>query len=503
MPPLPPQLKTQLLADVSAVLHKALDLDQALEEALRILSCAPGVERATVTLADRDTGELAVTACDGPARGRRGQATPAPALEAARRILDTAAALHLPGDGADRPAAHTGVPIVLDAETVGALGVDWLPDAQTDTPGDTQFLAAVAALLAQMVRISEAVRRREEALRRENAALRYRVSKEAGGLYIIGSSTPMREVERLIEQLAPTDAPVLLLGEPGTGKTRIARIIHDLSGRKARPFVAVGCASAPGGDLESELFGCERGARPGRVEDAHQGTLLLDEIDALPPALQAGLLRVIQKRETVRAGGSRPRAVDVRILAATNRDLRELVDRGDFRLDLYHRLNMSPVTVPPLRRRKEDVPGLLNHFLRRAARGRGRTFFLTPGALEFLTARDWPGNVRELEGLVERLAVMAGGQRIDEALARLALNTASGPDGGPQGRSPGAAPPRKPSLKEMERAEILSALREARWIKRRAGEALGLTERQIGYRIRKLGLEDRVAAERARLRGAR
>jgi len=531
MPPSLTQLKLQVLSEISTIIHKALDLGQALKEALRILSASLAMERATVTMLDRDTGELVIMASHGLTDEERRRGVYKTNEGATGKIFRTAAPLHIPNvcndplflnktrarDGGARPVSYTGVPIILGNETIGVLSVDRLFGQGVDVREDIDFLNVVATLLAQMFRISETVRQREEELRRENVTLKYQISKETRGLYIVGASTPMQEVERQIEKVAPTKATVLLLGESGTGKTLIARIIHDLSERKAHPFVKVNCASIPENLLESELFGYEKGAftgatssKPGRFEDAHRGSIFLDEIGELPLPLQSKLLRVIQEREFERIGGNRTITVDVRILAATNRDLRELVDQGDFRLDLYYRLNVFPITVPPLRRRKEDVPGLLNHFLRKMAHEYGRNLFLTPGALDFLTVRDWPGNVRELEHLVERLVIMAEGDRIDEHMVRLALDPGAGAatesDGPAPARfaaAPGALPARKQSLKEMERAEIITALREAGWIKRRAAEALGLTERQIGYRIRKFDLEDRVASERIRLRNTR
>jgi len=531
-------LKLQVLSEVSAIIHKALDLEEALQEVLRILSSTLAMERATVTLLDSDSGHLVIMASHGLSDEERRRGVYRSGEGVTGTIFRTVKPLHVPDvtcdplfldrtgarSGKDCKISYTGVPIILNNEPIGVLSVDRLFGEETSVQEDIEFLTVLATLIAQFIRLNEAVRAREEELRRENVNLKYQLSKEARGLYIVGKSTPMQEVERQVAKVAPTRATVLLLGESGTGKTLIARIIHDLSERKANPFVKVNCASIPENLLESELFGYERGAftgatgsKAGRFEDADKGSIFLDEIGELSLGLQAKLLRVLQDREFERLGGNRTIRTDVRILTATNRDLKELVDQGRFRLDLYYRLNVFPITVPPLRRRKEDVIGLLNHFLRKMAHEYGRDLYFSPEALSLLNAHDWPGNVRELENMVERLVIMAEANRIDAGLIKLAMadakqtplpgamplaagmEAAASPGVVLDGEAP-AARGRKPSLLEMERAEIINALKENDWIKRRAGIALGLTERQIGYRIRKFNLEERVATERTRCR---
>ncbi|WP_461208573.1 nif-specific transcriptional activator NifA [Desulfocurvus sp. DL9XJH121] len=527
-------LKIQVLSDVSAIIHKALDLEAALQEVLRILSSTLSMERATVTLLDPDSEHLVIMASHGLSDEERKRGVYRSGEGVTGTIFRTMRPLHVPDVSHDplfldrtgaRASKHerisyTGVPIILNNEPIGVLSVDRLFGGGNTPEEDIEFLNVLATLIAQFIRLNETVRAREEDLRRENVTLKYQLSKEAQGLYIVGKSPSMQEVERKLAKVAPTKATVMLLGESGTGKTLIARIIHELSERKSNPFIKVNCASIPENLLESELFGYERGAftgasgaKAGRFEDANKGSIFLDEIGELSLGLQAKLLRVLQDREFERLGGNRTIRTDVRILAATNRDLKTLVDKGSFRLDLYYRLNVFPITVPPLRRRKEDVVGLLNHFLRKVAREYGRDLFFTPPALALLNQHDWPGNVRELENLVERLVIMAEGNRIDLDHIKQAIvpescvlpqeNGEAAPAqawGGPEAAvAPAPAPPIK-SLKDTEREEVVRALRENSWIKRRAGEALGITERQIGYRIRKFGLEEDVAAGRMRCR---
>ena len=345
-------------------------------------------------------------------------------------------------------------------------------------------------------------------------SLRYQVSRQGKGPYIVGKSLAMQDVQRQMERVAPTRATVLLLGESGVGKTLIARIIHQLSDRKTFPFVKVNCASIPENLLESELFGYEKGAftgatssKPGRFEEAHQGTIFLDEIGELPLGLQSKLLRVLQDREFERLGSNQTRVVDVRVLAATNRALASLADQGDFRQDLYYRLSVFPMDVPPLRERSEDIPRLINHFLTKMAQEYGRTLTLSSQALAVLTSHHWPGNVREMENLLERLVIMADTDRVDLDTLRSHLSLAA-TTGTMRGEAaPGLSDPdanafsRKPvSLKEVERSEVMAALERNAFVQYKAADELGLTPRQMGYRVRKYGLEEAIARGKTLLR---
>ncbi len=252
-------------------------------------------------------------------------------------------------------------------------------------------------------------------LRRENEYLRRRLWQEWGYGEIIGKSQAMRRVFSLIERVADTDSTVLILGESGTGKELVARAIHRASLRRAGPFIPVNCGAIPEELLESELFGHERGAftgaiktRLGRFELAHGGTIFLDEVAEMSPKLQVKLLRVLQERSFERVGGTRSIKVDIRVIAATNRDLEKEVREGRFREDLYYRLNVIPIPLPPLRERKEDIPLLVEHFISRFAQQKGREVrSIEQEALELLLQHDWPGNVRELENVIERMIILA------------------------------------------------------------------------------------------------
>ncbi|MDA8161293.1 MAG: sigma 54-interacting transcriptional regulator, partial [Desulfobacteraceae bacterium] len=313
---------------------------------------------------------------------------------------------------------------------------------------------------------------------------------------IIGSSKAMHEVLLAVEKVAPTRATVLILGESGTGKELIARAIHQASPRQECPFIKINCAAVPETLLESELFGHEKGAftgaaarKKGRFELADSGTLFLDEIGELPLSLQAKLLRVLQEQQFEPLGATRTVTVDVRLIAATNRSLDQAVNDGNFRADLYYRLNVIPIVLPPLRSRREDIPPLVEHFVRESNRLNGRNVRLSKDVLGLLIAYNWPGNVRELQNLIERLVIMADGDCIQPSdIPSFMSGDETCVLGAPAaGRAP-------LSLYEIERREIEDALTRNNWIQARAARALGLTQRQIGYKIKKY----QIASPRAR-----
>ncbi len=316
----------------------------------------------------------------------------------------------------------------------------------------------------------------------ENTELRERLS---GGRqqFLIGACPAIQRIHQLIGRVAETDSTVLILGETGTGKELVARAIHARSLRAAAPLITVNCAAIPSDLLESELFGHERGAFTGAVrrkrgsfELAHGGSLFLDEVGALSPALQAKLLRSLQESEVSPIGSERSLQVDVRIIAATNRDLGQATRRGEFRDDLFYRLNVVPIPVPPLRDRKEDIPLLVEHFIARyrcklqtPIRG------ITPAALDLLTAYGWPGNVRELEHSIERAIIMADGDQLDwESFAHLLPTSPRAPR--PRHPVPNAEDlAALPSLDKVEQDYIMQVLQATRWNRKRASEILGIS----------------------------
>jgi formate hydrogenlyase transcriptional activator len=305
---------------------------------------------------------------------------------------------------------------------------------------------------------------------------------------IVGESSALRQALKLVEMVAPTDSTVLLAGETGTGKELIARAIHERSRRKQRALVKLNCAAIPSGLLESELFGHERGAftgaiaqKAGRLELADQGTLFLDEIGDIPLELQPKLLRVLQEREFERLGSARTTQVDVRLVAATHRDLKGMVADGQFRSDLYYRLNVFPIEVPPLRERAEDVPLLVRHFVRHYARSMGKVIETIPSqTMEALVAYAWPGNVRELQNLIERAVLLSPGPVLQVPLQYLRNPAAQGPEKG-----------RSRTLADAEREHILATLKETEWVlsgPNGAATRLGINRSTLQMRMRKLGI---------------
>lgn len=511
-------IELKVLSAISQVIGKALALDEALQEVLGILSETLSMNRATVTLVDRETGQLAIIASYGMTAEEKKRGVYNLDEGVTGRIFQTAKPFCVPdirkeplfldktgSRGIEKGRiSFIGVPIMLHGEPIGVLNVDRLFGDEVAFEQDISFLTVVSTLIGQFISLNDQVNERVEGLQRENISLKSRLHREGGGPFIVGQSNAMVEVQRQIEKVAPTKATVLLLGESGTGKTLIAKIIHQLSDRSKYPFIKVNCASIPENLLESELFGYEKGAftgasisRAGRFEEADRGTIFLDEIGELPLGLQAKLLRVLQEKEFERLGSGKTKCVNVRILTATNKKLEELVDTGEFRSDLYYRLNVFPLYVPPLRERKEDVTRLLNHFLNKVSKEYGRQLSFTPGGLELLRDYNWPGNVREMENLVERIVIMAESSRIETEMIKPFLSAEREPTAGVDD---GKKPRQSPTLKDLERAEMLAALRRNGWIQHKSAKELGLTQRQMGYRVRKYKLEEIIARERAKLR---
>jgi two-component system response regulator PilR (NtrC family) len=330
----------------------------------------------------------------------------------------------------------------------------------------------------------------------ENKRLRSELRTQARQRVLIGTSSAMQRVYDLMAQVAATRTSVLVCGESGTGKELVARGIHDLSERREKPFVAVNCGAIPENLLESELFGHVKGSftgavnnKPGLFEVAHGGTLFLDEIGDLPQTLQVKLLRALQEKQVRRVGGNADTAVDVRIVTATNRDLHADAQAGRFREDLYYRLNVIQITLPPLRERMEDVPLLAQHFLEKFAREQARPQCrLSDGALARILSHDFPGNVRELENTIERAVALCRGELIEPELLPAALLA-------PRAQGTGAPqlPPGGGSLDDLmnafERDLLLAALAKSGGVKKRAAQLLGITFRSFRYRLEKLGLD--------------
>jgi len=397
---------------------------------------------------------------------------------------------YAPAEGIDYDAMHSCVaPLMARDRALGLLALG-RRSGSGYSRDEIEFLGQVASQVTIVVENSllHAELRKmkvecdEEKAHREDESAGQPVFKD-----IVGRSAPLQRVLRDVEVVAPTDSGVLIQGETGTGKELIAQAIHDRSPRRDRPFVKVNCAAIPSGLLESELFGHEKGAftgaimrKPGRFEVADKGTLFLDEVGDIPLELQSKLLRVLQEREFERLGSSRTQQVDVRVIAATHRDLKQMVEEGTFRSDLYYRLHVFPLTVPPLRERREDIPLVVRHFVEKYARRLNRRIETIPArALEVLTDYPWPGNVRELQHFLERAVILSSGPSLRAPLDELKHETAS------------ACATSLSTLDEVEREHVLRALKESNWVTggpKGAAVRLGMKRTTLAYRIRKLGI---------------
>ncbi len=387
-------------------------------------------------------------------------------------------------------------PLVHAGETLGVLALFDRGLLDDDAFRWLRIFADYAAVSIANARAFEQIEALGAQLEQENSYLREEVTSALGIGDFVGDSPGLQKVLRQVQLVAPTDAAVLVTGESGTGKELVARAIHDRSARASRPLIKVNCSAVPDGLFESEFFGHVRGAftgaatdRPGRFELADRGTLLLDEIGEVPLAMQAKLLRVLQEQEFERVGDNRTRRIDVRIVAATNRDLRREVDQGRFRQDLYYRLSVFPIEIPPLRERRTDVPGLVLHFVRQSARRLNRPVpKVSQATMARLAAYEWPGNIRELQNLVERAVILwqggplqlpaaAGERRVERAepLGEAGLLT-------------------RAAIKQLERDSIVEALRRADgriFGPDGAADLLGIKPTTLVSKIRALGIDRR------------
>ena len=513
------ELEVQALYNIVNLIGSAVHLDTTLASVLKVLHDSLRMERATLALLDESGRHLTIRASYGLSvveeqrgvyglnEGIYGQVFSTgspfivPDVHSEPLFLNRTGAR---GKISKKTISFIGVPVMLSGVPVGVLSVDRLFGPDISFEEDIRFLTVLATLIAQFLSLNRAIRQDRERLVQENLSLKEKLHGRYHRHQIIGQSKAMQEVFWSIERVAPSGATVLLLGESGTGKELVARAVHDASPRKNEAFIKVNCAALPENLLESELFGHEKGAftgavvaRIGRFEQADHGTIFLDEIGELPLPLQSKLLRVLQEQQFERLGASRTQTVDVRIIAATNVSLERAVALGNFRNDLYYRLNVVPIHLPPLRKRRDDIPLLLDHFLRASNKRNEKALRMSREFLDFLTGYDWPGNVRELQNLVERMVILAGSDVLRvEDLPEYMLRPESG-------RVPPALEPALPtpmlvtpspfgarkSLKDLEREQVESALIRNGWVQSRAARELGLTQRQMGYRMKKFELQ--------------
>ncbi len=492
-----------IVNEVAKVLSKGLDFNEAMTEILKVLYSFWGVELSFIAIYDSNLKALRIVKAFGFSdeevrRGifKRGEGITGKAFKTGipivvSDILSNPAFLNktrirerLRGDE-----TFIAVPIKVGGDTVGVMAVFKPFSSKESVEKGVESLMVLGTMIGMFYKLSKRMEEERLEWEEQRKILQEELRKTYNIHGIIGVSESVRNLIEVIRKVASTDSTVLITGESGTGKSLIAKAIHFLSDRRDRPFVTINCAAIPETLLEAELFGYEKGAftgatssRKGKFELANGGTVFLDEIGDMPLYLQAKILRVIQEKEIERLGGEKVIKVDVRIIAATNRDLESLVKEGKFREDLYYRLNVIPIHVPPLRERKEDIPLLVEHFLEKFNEKYGKKVRIAPEAMEPLMEYDWPGNVRELENTVERLVVMNEGvvRSADLPPHILAFRRKD---------SLGSVSNLPEKIQATEREKIIEALERTGYVKSRAAKLLGYTLRQLDYRIKKYGIE--------------
>ena len=492
------------LYEVARLASSSLDLNSTLGSILHALSVSLEMKRGTLTLLDSSTGVLEVRASYGLSasemkRGKykigegvtgkvfeTGQPFIAPDVKKEPLFLNRTGSR---GDIKKENISFIGVPVKVRNKVIGVLSVDRLFPVKVDYEEDVRLLNIVASIIGQAVILHDMIEADKKKLVQENVRLKRELGKKYSLPNIIGTTDTMQEVFHSVEVVSKSRSTVLIRGESGTGKELIAKAIHYISPRSKGPFIKFNCAAIPEGLLESELFGHEKGAftgaiaaKKGRFELAQGGTIFLDEIGDLPLSLQPKILRVLQEREFERVGGEKTMKVDIRVIAATSRDLEKSLEKGLFREDLYYRLNVVPIFIPPLRDRREDIPELVDYFARKYGERADRSVHFTEDAVVALTRYPWPGNVRELENVIERTVVMTDNNVIDASGLKLLpvqikpVNKSKEREALPQ------------AVQDVELKALKEALAHTNWRQAAAARLLGITPRQIGYKMRKYGL---------------
>jgi Nif-specific regulatory protein len=525
--------------EVSKVLSSSLDLHKTMHSVLNVLSSHLQMLRGMVALLQED-GHLQVIAATGmdqdeialgrfkPGEGVMGNILKSGVPAVVPDIAQEAMFLNRTGSRKGKSKnviSFIGVPIKAGRESIGVLSFDRENDNQEGSHNfgsDVRFLSMVANLIGQTVRLHQKVAQDRANLMHEKQRLQSELHDKYSIDNVIGQSKIMQSVFAEVHQVAPSRSTVLLRGESGTGKEAIARAIHYLSPRKDKPFVKVNCAALSETLLESELFGHEKGSftgaaqeRKGRFEMAHGGTLFLDEIGDVSPAFQTKLLRVLQEREFERVGGNKTIRVDVRLVAATNRNLEEAVANNEFRADLYYRINVVSIFLPPLRERREDIPLLADYFLQQANEESGKRLKFSAEAMQVMGNCQWPGNVRELSNCIERITAMTQGNIIrkkdllcdrdmcfssimwQQQSKRTVIPIVSAPEPyHPISREvPIPSPTEFEPVTQVneygdpQKHQLIEALEKCGWVQAKAARLLGITPRQMGYAITKYGID--------------
>jgi Nif-specific regulatory protein len=492
--------------EVGQTLAGTYQLTEAMSRVLETLVRHHGMVYGVVTLLDQETKQLGIVASQGldqdnarRVRYRAGEGITGRVLQTGKPVVVPQVSREptfLDRLGMMKKAlqreelSFISVPILVNRNAVGVLGACLRYRAERDYEGTLAFFSIIATMIAQAIKVKHLIEADKQQLLDENIHLKQELRERYDFSHIIGNSSPLREVYEQVTQVARTNTTVLLRGESGTGKELIAHAIHYNSLRANKPFIKVSCAALPETLIESELFGYEKGAftgaqgrKKGRFELAEGGTLFLDEIGDLNISTQIKLLRVLQEREFERLGGTETIKVNVRLITATNKDMERAITEGQFREDLYYRLNVFAIFMPPLRERKSDLLLLADHFLEKYAREHGKSIkrISTP-AIDMLTSYHWPGNVRELENIIERAVLVCETNVLHGHHLPPTLQTAEG-SGTVTRLSLEAA------VEAYERDIIQDALKTTRGNRKKAAKLLDTTERIIGYKVKKYEID--------------
>jgi formate hydrogenlyase transcriptional activator len=511
------QERLKLLLDVTNRIVTKLDLRDLLQEISASIRQIMHCDSVAVGLPDRETGEVHRYVMDFSETVPHGDVDPnhpeigeSEAIrEVVQQVFCTGRSVLLSKEDlvAEPRAVAMGftcfclLPLISRERVLGVLSLG-SSEGNAFTEDDLGFLGQVASQIALAIENASAygeISQLKDRLAREKVYLESEIRSELHFEDIVGNSEPLRRVLREIETVAPADSTVLIYGDTGTGKELIARAVHNLSARKSNAFVKLNCAAIPTGLLESELFGHEKGAftgaiaqRVGRFELAHRGTIFLDEIGEIPLELQPKLLRVLQEREFERLGSTRTLRTDARLIAATNRDLKAMVEEHKFRSDLFYRLNVFPIRVPALRERKEDIPLLVRHFVQQFSRRNNRVIDTIPSdTMEALVRYYWPGNIRELQNVIERAVIISKGPVLNVSLAELQTDVRSKTSPANTNVSSVHRESLQEALDETERTQILRALEEANGVvggPKGAAALLGIKRTTLHVRMQKLGI---------------
>lgn len=493
-----------LLLEISQTMESSLEVRDIIRPALRKMAASMGMTRGAVTIRNRASGEIFIEEAFGLGRDE----VLGDYWQKARPLFDqvvvTGQALVVtdiskdehfdapPGSPAaeGETTAFLCVPVKVGNDPIGTLSIERCAAIGTSFSGDLRLLTLIGRIIAQAVHLRQSTQERLDSLRHENDRLQHQIANSFRPDNMIGNSKGMRLVYHHLEQVAQSETTVLIRGESGVGKELVARALHLQSRRASRTFVKFNCAALPESMIESELFGHEKGAftgaiamRQGRFEMAHRGTIFLDEIGDLTPSTQIKLLRVLQEKEFERVGSNVTIQGDVRVIAATSRNLEDLIEKGDFRPDLYYRLNVFPIYVPPLRERKTDLLQLADYFLQKYAARCGKSVHrISTAAIDMLMAYHWPGNVRELENCLERAVLLCTSDAIEAQHLPPTLQMPAG-DGHP-GRGT-----LESATRGLEHEMICAELKRARGNMAEAARALGITERIIGLRVKQYRID--------------